>query len=85
MNLQQHDITLAKIPKKVLKRLFSNKKPMKTGELVNELNLNLRSVRYALKVLEEMELIKRQPDFNDLRTHYYYIPSTIFNQLSAPL
>lgn len=63
---------LTKLSKKVLNRLIKTNY-MKPHELVHELDMNLRSIRYALKLLEDQQLIERRPDFEDLRTYYYYV------------
>ena len=68
---------MTKLSKRVLNRLITYQQPMKPHDLVTDLQLNLRSVRYALKILSEMELIERTPDLDDLRTYYYYVPAKI--------
>ncbi|MHA2365035.1 MAG: hypothetical protein ACXAC7_13845 [Candidatus Hodarchaeales archaeon] len=72
---------LTRLSKRVLSRLLAKKEPMKPHDLVNDLDMNLRSVRYALKLLSEMELVVRQPDLTDLRTYYYFVPA--INQKQA--
>jgi predicted transcriptional regulator len=56
----------------VLETLENNTNPMKPEEIVSELGLNLRSIRYGLKVLIEENLINKYPDLGDLRSFYYY-------------
>jgi predicted transcriptional regulator len=44
---------------------------VKAEEIVNELNLSVRTVRYGLKLLIEAKKITKIPDFGDLRSFYY--------------
>jgi DNA-binding transcriptional regulator GbsR (MarR family) len=46
-------------------------KPVKTEEIVNELGMSVRSVRYGLKLLIKAKKITKIPDFGDLRSFYY--------------
>lgn len=69
--MTHHNLT--NMTKKVLSRLLTKNEPMKAQHLVNDLQMNLRSVRYALKLLAELELVERQPDLRDLRSHYYFV------------
>lgn len=62
----------SKIAFAVLETLEKSIEPMKPEELVSELGLNLRSVRYGLKVLIEENLVDKYPDLGDLRSFYYY-------------
>jgi predicted transcriptional regulator len=63
----------------VLETLENNINPMKPEELVSELGLNLRSIRYGLKVLIEENLIDKYPDLGDLRSFYYYPVNQVGN------
>lgn len=69
----------SKLSVKVLKALQENTKPLKPEDLSNILNLNQRSVRYALNILYDKELVEKIPDMNDLRTNFYVIKKTILN------
>ena len=71
---------LTRLSKIVLNRLLAKREPMKPYELVKDLDMNLRSVRYALKLLEEHEIVGRQPDLLDLRTYYYYVRPNLTNE-----
>lgn len=62
----------SKIAYIVLETLEKNIEPMKPEDLVSELGLNLRSIRYGLKVLILENLIAKYPDLGDLRSYYYY-------------
>ena len=62
----------SKIAYMVLEYLMNHSKPKKPEELVRELGLNLRSIRYGLKILIEANLVDKYPDFGDLRSFYYY-------------
>ena len=67
---------LSKTTKVVLKLIMDAEQPIKSDDLVTNLNFNLRTVRYALKTLCDSELIERVPNLTDLRS-YYYKPSAI--------
>jgi DNA-binding MarR family transcriptional regulator len=51
--------------------------PQKSRELSENTALSPRTVRYGLEILRAQELVKRIPDFNDLRSHYYGIQTAI--------
>ncbi|MHA1992103.1 MAG: hypothetical protein ACW981_14205 [Candidatus Hodarchaeales archaeon] len=74
---------LTKVAKMVLKGLEGEEKPIKPEELVQKLGINLRSVRYGLKLLLDANLIVRQPDLIDLRSFYYSRYGLQFNH--API
>jgi predicted transcriptional regulator len=65
---------LSKTTKVVLKLIMDAQVPIKSDDLVTNLNFNLRTVRYALKTLCDSHLIERIPNLTDLRS-YYYRPS----------
>lgn len=65
---------LSKTTRVVLKLIMDSEQPIKSDDLVVNLNFNLRTVRYALKTLCDSELIERVPNLTDLRS-YYYRPS----------
>lgn len=71
------DPKLTRLATKVLNALVETNEPVKPNELVTMLDMNLRSVRYALKLLQEADIVGRQPDLGDLRTYYYYIPANV--------
>ena len=62
---------LSKTTKVVLKLIMDSELPIKSDDLVINLNFNLRTVRYALKTLCDSELIERVPNLSDLRSYYY--------------
>ena len=62
---------LSKTTKVVLKLIMDSESPIKSDDLVINLNFNLRTVRYALKTLCDSELIERVPNLSDLRCYYY--------------
>lgn len=68
-----HPPKLTKIAQKVFEGLEQEEKPVKPEELVTKLGMNLRSVRYGLKILLDANLIDRYPDLVDLRSFYYLI------------
>ena len=59
---------------KLLKRVFNavneSKQPLRPIDLQNILNLKIRSIRYAVSVLEDRDLVVRSPDLADIRTFY---------------
>ncbi len=67
---------LSKTTKVVLKLIMDAEEPIKSDDLVTNLNFNLRTVRYALKTLCDSQLIERVPNLSDLRS-YYYKPSAM--------
>jgi len=81
--MQQPEHKLTKIALKVLRGLENENHALKPEELVEKLNLNLRSVRYGLKLLLDADIIVKQPDLGDLRSNYYIIRSRITNPYPA--
>ena len=63
---------LTKLTKKVLSAVNESKHPLRPSDLQSILgnDMKIRSIRYALQVLEEQDLITRQPDLMDLRSFY---------------
>lgn len=62
---------LSKTTKVVLKLIMDAQSPIKSDDVVSNLNFNLRTVRYALKTLCDSQLIERVPNLSDLRSYYY--------------
>ena len=80
----------SKLSIKVLTALLENNKPMKPEDLSNVLNINQRSIRYALNILHERNLVIKVPDMTDLRTNFYRVISplndiTEFNKVLAQI
>ena len=48
-------------------------------EIMNELNLPSRTVRYAIRRLLEKNFIIKQPNLEDMRSMYYTINSNLNN------
>ena len=69
----------SKLSVKVLTALQESRKPMKPEQLSQVLNINQRSIRYALNILFEKNLVTKIPDMNDLRTNYYTLSKSIVN------
>ena len=63
---------LTKLTKKVLNAVNESKHPLRPSDLQSILgnDMKIRSIRYALQVLEEQDLIERKPDLMDLRSFY---------------
>ena len=63
---------LTKLTKKVLNAVNESKTPIRPSDLQSLLGneMKIRSIRYALQVLEEADLIERRPDLNDLRSYF---------------
>lgn len=80
----------SKLSIKVLTALQEKNKPMKPEDLSNYLNINQRSIRYALNILHERNLVIKVPDMTDLRTNYYRVITplndlTEFNKVLAQI
>lgn len=69
----------SKLSLKVLNVLTANadNKPMKPEEISVLLDMNQRSVRYALNILYDHQLVDKIPDMEDLRTSYYFLKKTL--------
>ncbi len=69
----------SKLSLKVLNLLQANadNKPMKPEEISVLLDMNQRSVRYALNILYDHQLVDKIPDMEDLRTSYYFLKKTL--------
>ncbi|MFW9993165.1 MAG: winged helix-turn-helix domain-containing protein [Candidatus Odinarchaeota archaeon] len=50
---------------------LSSEKSIKVQDILEEVTLSIRTVRYSLKKLQEKGLIETFPDFNDLRSQFY--------------
>lgn len=72
---------LTKLTKKVLKAVQEAKSPLRPSELQSILgnDLKIRSIRYAIQVLEEANLVERRPDLHDLRSYYIMPKKAIAN------
>jgi DNA-binding MarR family transcriptional regulator len=71
---------LTNLSKKVLSLLLIKSGPIKTYDLVKDLGLNQKSVRYALRILEDNNLVEKYPDLDDLRSYIYVLrPDNINN------
>ena len=61
-----------KLSQKILDALLASDRPLKPQEVADVTGINQRSVRYALNILHEQGFLKKYPDMEDLRTHFYY-------------
>jgi repressor of nif and glnA expression len=63
---------LTKLTKKVLNAVNQSDLPLRPVDLQTILGkeMKIRSIRYALQILEEQKLVYRQPDLMDLRSFY---------------
>ena len=52
-------------------------KPMKPEDISVLLDMNQRSVRYALNILYDHQLVDKIPDMEDLRTSYYFLKKSL--------
>lgn len=74
----------SKLSLKVLSVLQSNtSKPMKPEEISIMLSMNQRSVRYALNILYDHNVVEKIPDMEDLRTSYYFLKKTLTEESLA--
>lgn len=62
---------VTRLGKMVLSVLARSDSPVKQEDLVAEMGINVRSVRYALKILHEQNLMHKRHDLHDLRSFYY--------------
>lgn len=68
----------SKLSLKVLSILQANtSKPMKPEEISLLLSMNQRSVRYALNILYDHNVVDKIPDMEDLRTSYYFLKKSL--------
>jgi len=68
----------SKLSLKVLHTLQDHtEKPMKPVDISSLLDMNQRSVRYALNILYDHDLVIKVPDMDDLRTSYYAINKSL--------
>lgn len=68
----------SKLSLKVLSILQTNiSRPMKPEEISVLLDMNQRSVRYALNILYDHHLVDKVPDMEDLRTSYYFLKKSL--------
>jgi len=67
-------LKLTQLTKKVLKVIVEAKTPLRPIDIHQILGseMKIRSIRYAIGVLEEQNLIERRPDLADLRSFYIY-------------
>ena len=71
----------SKLSLKVLDVLQTNsKKMMKPEEISVLLEMNQRSVRYALNILYDHQLVDKVPDMEDLRTSYYFLNKSLTSE-----
>ena len=66
---------IVKVPKsaRVIYELLHHEGSLKPDNISQKTLLSARTVRYALKKLMEKNLISRNPDLYDLRSHYYFL------------
>lgn len=81
----QIELKLTRVAKMVLNGLEKENKPIKPEELVQKLGINLRSVRYGLKLLLDADLIIRSPDLIDLRSFYYSLDGIQYNNTAITI
>lgn len=62
---------ITRLGKIVLNEIVQKNGPVKQQDIMSSLGITLRSVRYALKLLQDAELVEKQPDLQDLRSSYY--------------
>lgn len=69
---------------KILEVLIKNEKPMSTKELEESCNISSRMIQYNLERLlnSQPPLIKRTPDFKDLRKKRYTLAPDLHEKVS---
>ena len=60
-------------PEKQIYDVIKKEKRIKPLNIAEKTSLSPRSVRHALKKLEERDIISKMPDLSDLRSSYYFI------------
>ena len=70
---------ISKLPIRVLEVITEAKSPLPPIDIQNILGreMKVRSIRYAISVLEEHNLIRRQPDLKDIRSYFIYLKISI--------
>ena len=58
---------------KTIYDVIRTEKKVKPLKIVDMTNLSPRSVRHALKKLENKDLITKSPDLSDLRSFFYFL------------
>ncbi len=53
--------------------LIASNNNIQAKEIINKVGCSARTVRYSIKVLINLGLIKQIPNLNDCRSHYYQI------------
>ena len=64
--------TLPKSAREILD-ILQTQGALKPRQIREFTSLSNRTIRYALKILVDDAIIRRIPDLNDLRTHFYSI------------
>ena len=74
----------SKLSLKVLSVLQEHtSKPMKPEEISILLSMNQRSVRYALNIQYDHNVVEKIPDMEDLRTSYYFLKKSLTEESLA--
>lgn len=68
-----NSLSLTRQSKKLLSLILKKSGPFRAVDLTKDSGMNQRSVRYALKILEEKELVEKIPDLGDLRSNIYFL------------
>ena len=58
--------------------IIQDYQPLSVQLVLSKTQYSSRTVRYALKVLLNLQIIEKIPNLNDLRTHYYKIKENDF-------
>lgn len=58
---------------KTIYNVIKHEKKIKPLNIVDKTQLSPRSVRHALKKLENKDLISKTPDLSDLRSFFYFL------------
>ncbi len=76
---QIDEINRIRLPEKAipLLRYLEQHGPKTQKEVINALNLPIRTVRYSIRRLLERGLIRKVPNLRDMRSVFYHISPTV--------
>ncbi|OLS20323.1 MAG: hypothetical protein HeimC3_41160 [Candidatus Heimdallarchaeota archaeon LC_3] len=73
MSNEENVLKITKMAKNIYKGLLNEVKPIIAQELAEKLNLNIRSVRYGLRILIDQKKVFKYSNFKDMRKTLYCV------------
>ena len=64
---------LPKSTRKVYHAMLKASKPLKSNEIAAMTEFTDRTVRSALKILYKQKMVRKVPNFQDMRSHYHMV------------